>query len=195
MSASWAQVDFDMREINSAIDRGIKAGRDLRPVFKEIGHELRRDIKQHFERNQGPLGQWEQLAASTQEKRVSATGGKSPSGLDRIYFSKGRKQARKAFTAKGKLKGKALKNIHNLLGRLKTAIKFTSTRQYLEARSRVKWSSVHEQGGTAGHGSHIPARPFMYASVEFLANAKERIILHISGALDKPVVEWRGIPL
>jgi phage gpG-like protein len=51
-----------------------------------------------------------------------------------------------------------------LLGRLPTAIALTSGADFVRAVSRAKWSRIHQDGGRAGHGAKIPARPFMWAS-------------------------------
>lgn len=51
-----------------------------------------------------------------------------------------------------------------LLGKLTTALQSYSDRRSVALRSRVAWSDVHQQGGTAGHGAKEPRRPFLYAS-------------------------------
>lgn len=166
---------FDSSEVDRWIEDMTKRGHDLRPVFRDLGKEMRADIKEHFATNQGPDGPWQQLASSTQEKRVSQVVNKH-----KALNKNALKQARRAFTTKGKLKGKALNNIYNLLGRLKTAIAFKYTPSYLEARSRVKWAGVHQYGGTAGHGSSIPARPFLYASERLLTLAMNKMIAYVA---------------
>lgn len=49
-----------------------------------------------------------------------------------------------------------------ILGRLASSISSKVTRGQLIVESKVAWSGVHNDGGTAGHGADIPARPFLY---------------------------------
>ena len=50
-----------------------------------------------------------------------------------------------------------------------------ASRTSLRGESRVPWSGIHQDGGTAGRGSRIPARPFLWMSEEFLRLATDRI--------------------
>lgn len=50
---------------------------------------------------------------------------------------------------------------HKLLGKLASSIKSKVTKDTLEVFSAVEWANVHDDGGTAGHGSKIPKREFM----------------------------------
>lgn len=51
-----------------------------------------------------------------------------------------------------------------LLGRLPAALITKIERKRMIVESRVKWSGIHQDGGTAGHGAKIPARPFLWVS-------------------------------
>ncbi len=51
-----------------------------------------------------------------------------------------------------------------LLGRLPGAIAVKAERDRVIGRSLVKWSGVHQDGGVAGRGARISARPFMWPS-------------------------------
>lgn len=51
-----------------------------------------------------------------------------------------------------------------LLGKLPTALQTKSDRRRVAMISRVKWASVHRDGGIAGHGSRIPKRDWLWAS-------------------------------
>lgn len=55
-----------------------------------------------------------------------------------------------------------------LLGRLPGALTSKATRSGVSIISRAKWSGIHQEGGTAGNGARIPARPFLWASQEAL---------------------------
>lgn len=49
-----------------------------------------------------------------------------------------------------------------VLGRLASSMKSKISGSVLEVKSTIEWSGVHNEGGTAGHGAQIPARPFNY---------------------------------
>jgi len=72
-----------------------------------------------------------------------------------------------------------------LLGRLPTAIAITSGVDFVRAVSRAKWSRIHQDGGTAGHGSRIPQRTFMWASKKLTRLVRDLYV----GALDRA---WMG---
>jgi phage gpG-like protein len=69
-----------------------------------------------------------------------------------------------------------------VLGRLPGAIKVQVHPDAIEIRSRVAWSNVHQEGGTAGHGASMPARPFLWWSEEFLETAEEAALIYITRA-------------
>lgn len=50
---------------------------------------------------------------------------------------------------------------HRLLGKLASTIKSSIKGSTLEVYSSVDWAGVHNDGGSAGHGSRIPARTFL----------------------------------
>jgi phage gpG-like protein len=50
----------------------------------------------------------------------------------------------------------------------------------LAAIHRVSWAHVHQEGGRAGRGSQIPARPFMYLSSLFIGIALPKIADHLA---------------
>lgn len=55
----------------------------------------------------------------------------------------------------------------------------------LTLESKIDWSGVHNDGGTAGHGARIPARPFLYWTdedwVELEAMAQDRALAAFEG--------------
>lgn len=55
-----------------------------------------------------------------------------------------------------------------LLGKLPTAVSYKATAHGVTGESKVKWSAVHQEGGSAGHGAKIPARPFLWISDKLL---------------------------
>lgn len=62
------------------------------------------------------------------------------------------------------------------MGRLPTAVAYTATGTAVEARSRALWSGIHQEGGVAGKGSRIPARPFLWVSESMLELARAKIL-------------------
>ncbi len=75
-----------------------------------------------------------------------------------------RDHAKKAEGPEGRWPKRATKSRKRLLGRLPGAVKVTSTGNSVSAVSSVKWSAVHQEGGVAGRGTKIPARPFLWVS-------------------------------
>lgn len=61
------------------------------------------------------------------------------------------------------------------LGRLPTAVSYSASARGVVGESRVAWSSIHQDGGTAGHGARIPARPFLWISDKFLGIATDAL--------------------
>lgn len=62
-----------------------------------------------------------------------------------------------------------------LLGRLPRAVKYLASGRGLTGESMVGWSAIHQEGGVAGHGSRIPARPFLWISDKMLGIAVEQL--------------------
>jgi len=57
--------------------------------------------------------------------------------------------------------GKKKAASHRLLGRLASTLRASVRRNLLTVESKVPWAGVHNEGGSAGHGSHIPKRTFL----------------------------------
>ena len=86
-----------------------------------------------------------------------------------------RDHAKKAEGPDGKWPARAVKRRKRLLGRLPGVVKVTSTGSSVSAVSGVKWSAIHQEGGTAGNGAKIPARPFLWASEGLKTKAAEML--------------------
>jgi phage gpG-like protein len=55
----------------------------------------------------------------------------------------------------------------NLVNSIKTALaKSTDTSAEADVGTGVVYARIHELGGIAGHGSHIPARPYLRPAVD-----------------------------
>ncbi len=67
-----------------------------------------------------------------------------------------------------------------LLGRLTTAVRYKSSADDVRAKSRARWSRVHQEGGRAGQGADIPARPFLWLSREFVGDSIEALLQYVT---------------
>lgn len=61
-----------------------------------------------------------------------------------------------------RIRSKSGRRARRMLGRLPSSVRAKADRSRLVFRWRAPWSSVHQDGGTAGHGARIPARPFAW---------------------------------
>lgn len=66
-----------------------------------------------------------------------------------------------------------------LLGRLPGANKPIVEKRRLVFRSLVAWSESQRSGDTVGHGSRLPARDWLYASVEALEVIAVIVVSHL----------------
>lgn len=139
----------------TAVDRGIDAltaaARDLSPAYKALRKPLRADQAEHAKRREGPAGKWAPKSAMTIERE------------------------RRARARAGKKRGR------RVLGKLPSAIAVRADKNKVVAFSRVRWSSVHNDGGPAGRGARIAARTFLWASDKLKATAREIFVKHILG--------------
>ena len=87
--------------------------------------------------------------------------------------------ARAASTTQGRGKRRARIRRRRLLGRLSSAINIYVRRSALVVQSKVRWSNVHQQGGTAGRGARIPERRFLWWSGELLDHVAKRLLDHV----------------
>ncbi len=62
-----------------------------------------------------------------------------------------------------------------LLGRLPGAVSYKADSTSVTGTSRVLWSGVHQDGGTVGHGSRLPARPFLWISDDMIRIAENTL--------------------
>jgi len=58
--------------------------------------------------------------------------------------------------------GRAEERSARKLGRVRASIVSKIDASGLTVESRIPWAGVHNEGGTAGHGAKIPARPFLF---------------------------------
>ena len=112
-----------------------------------LGALRRVDLRPAWKAARKPLRADQRAHAKRQEGPSGAWPGRSPlTAVRRGTGSGKRKRPRK------------------LLGRLPGALTSKATRTSVTVIARAKWSAIHQDGGTAGYGARIPARPFLWAS-------------------------------
>lgn len=72
-----------------------------------------------------------------------------------------------------------------ILGRLSSSIEAEVTSDTLRVYSRVPWSGVHNEGGTAGHGAKIPKRTFLEWTPERVVKIAKIILYTVKEAWDQ----------
>ncbi len=138
------RADIDLRDLDRGLEGMRRNGNDVRPVFRALRPVFRKDQQAHFTERRGPFGSWAPRSAAS---------------VRRILVGN--------VTRKGKVKKRAQRRIENQLGRLKTALSATYNAREMVIASKVSWAGIHQFGGVAGRGAHIPARPFLWISDEF----------------------------
>jgi phage gpG-like protein len=160
-----AAVEVDLSKVDRAIKRMLAAGRNLRPVWREIRTPFRKAQAEHIRAQRGPDSEWPALAQSTKAARLGRGG-----------------RAGK-FTKRGKLR----KPVQRKLGRALSARMVSGAKMKLDARaimirSAVPWAGIHQHGGIAGRGARIPARPFMYVDDKTIRLTVSRILAHLESS-------------
>lgn len=130
----------------SDVERGLRAmaaeGKSSR-LLSELKAPLREDQRDHARDQEGPEGAWAPRAQSTIERARSGSSKRRARGANR-----------------------------RILGSLpRRTISVKSDGRSVVAYSKVPWAGIHQHGGTAGRGSRIPRRPFLWFSLEFLETA------------------------
>lgn len=122
---------------------------DVKKTFGDLKGPAVFDQRHHWNKIEAPWGKWPGLAASTLERRTR------PRGINRKT-------------------GKRQSWPKRLLGRFPTAVKSIASGKSLVVESRVKrFSMIHQAGGVAGHGAHIPSRQYMWISEWLLRQAEK----------------------
>lgn len=67
-----------------------------------------------------------------------------------------------------------------LLGRLPTTLATKVARDRIRMTSRVAWAQVQQTGGRVGHGSKLPARPFLWASTAVVQAIRDRVLARLN---------------
>lgn len=144
------------------VERGIREmerrAKMFAPAFQRLKKPLRDDQRNHAIAQDGPEGKW--------PPRKSKYGSRTQKRDSGGRFLKGKRGKRKPA---GKL-----------LGALPGATRYRVETDSVRAFSPVPWAGIHQEGGTAGRGAKIPARPFLWLSDALLRVADEVIAEHIA---------------
>ncbi len=134
------------------VSRLTKRGKIRTSYLRNASGMLKRDAKK------GVAGKQQQLTELRQLARSARLGtGFQPQSVPMIRLAKAMERAKA-----GKSSGTKRKiDKHQLLGKLRTSIFAKMTNTSITIDSRVKWADVHNSGGQAGKGAHIPARTFL----------------------------------
>lgn len=131
------EATVSIRDVERALDRVGRFGKDLTGIHKALRPTLMRDQKRHRQQQTGPDGQWRPLSPFTIERNKARA------------RAKGKRRSRK------------------VLGKLPTAFKVFVDSKSLRLESRVSWSLAHQEGTTsAGRAPEIPKREFFWLSTE-----------------------------
>jgi phage gpG-like protein len=151
---------IDLTEVDRALADLEARAKRLAPAFRELRKPLRLDQRDHARGEMGPGGKWPARSPLTEERRRAKN--------RRVRLTKAMQTI-----APKKLRRRSTPN--RLLGRLPAAVIYKSGELFVRATSRVAWSGVHQEGGSVGRGSRIPARPFLWLSDAIIDKAKETL--------------------
>lgn len=168
---SYVRVDPDLRKLEKAVKAAVRAGADLRPVWREFRRPLRKIQGEHIKAQKGPDGeQWAKLRPSTIRARM-ARGGKA-----------------KKFTKRGKLRKGAKRKLGKILSRKlvsRARMKVTRRSISLYARGGLL-PHLHQGGGRVGRRRvRMWGRPFMYVDSKLARDAFKRVSEHVAEAFEQ----------
>ena len=155
---------FDLTEVDQALADVEQRGRRMAPAFRELRKPLQTDQREHARGQEGPEGRWAPRSPLTEARRRATN--------RRVRLTKAMKTI-----APRKLKHRSIPK--RVLGRLPAAVVYTTGEIFVRASSRVPWSGVHQKGGTAGRGSHIPQRTFLWLSAKVIETAREVLAAYV----------------
>lgn len=93
--------------------------------------------------------------------RVSGSAGPYGSAVTRLRSKLERAEKQRAKGRRATVGGNKRKGVGKLLGRVARQIQWDVAGNLTKTYARAPWSGIHNDGGTAGHGAVIPARPFL----------------------------------
>lgn len=162
-----AEIEIDLRGLDKAMKRALKAGTDLRPAFRKLRTPLRKDQREHMRAQSGPGGKWPSLSTATREKRLKMGG------------------RRGALTKKGKRRKSAARKLNFMLtSKLLKGAKIRIFPLLIGIRAIGKVAAIHQGGGKAGRGVTIPQREFLWISDGLMLLALRTFATHLAKAFE-----------
>ena len=163
------RIAFDDADVQRGLAEMLGRGTAMHSVFKNLRPELRDELKRSAARESSPEGAWAPRAHSTMERLEKR-------GAIKMIKRRERRKRKGGEAFAGPLRETVTKSLlSNTLGRLPGGVVTKASATSLVAESPAAWSAIHNVGGRAGHGSLIPARPFVFFSGEFLKQAERDI--------------------
>ncbi|HEU02891.1 hypothetical protein LCGC14_0605500 [marine sediment metagenome] len=162
-----AEIEIDLRGLDKAMKRALKAGTDLRPAFRKLRTPLRKDQKDHMRAQSGPGGKWPGLSTATVEKRLKMGG------------------RRGALTKKGKRRKSSKRKLNFMLS--SSFLKGIKTRIFptlIGIRAIGDVAALHQGGGKVGGGVTVPQREFLWISDPLFARALRTFAKHLASAFE-----------
>lgn len=144
-----------------------KLRRDVRRAKSRFAEGIGK--KEALKKRRAVLGEFEKIARGETVKKSKLTEKQQVSLRSRL----------------GRALEKSEKKGGKILGRLAGSIFPTVTSNSLTLTSRPEWSSIHNEGGTAGHGAQIPKRTFLEWTPERLHKIAQIIAYGFRDAWDK----------
>jgi phage gpG-like protein len=165
------ETSVDISDVLHGFDLMRARASDLSLVYRDLKEYLKDEIAAHFRKAEGPTGAWAPRAASTEARARYGS----------LTAPKRRGKGKAARVGPMLRLRRGAADRKRLLGRFRAvgAYVFKVTSSSLTMYPRGPWAAVHQYGGTAGHGSKIPARPYLWISDRVVRRFEEALHLHI----------------
>jgi phage gpG-like protein len=147
---------MELDDLFKGFDSIVRRGRNMTPVWQNVRKAAIDDQKRIQKAKEGTEGKWPRRAKAARSKRSAFT----DEGLLRTSKKKKRRRGR-------------------LLGKLVRAVGIRYNRSTLMKISHVRWSGVHQEGGSAGNEAEIPQREHVYFTREFLEIVVQEMQKHL----------------
>ncbi len=160
------EVKFRDERVRAGLLALEKRRKQLTRVFRKLRVPLRQDLAEYAKNQSSPEGSWPRRAPAT-ERRVK----------ERASTHTFTKKHKKPKIGPRRVETSS-RQMTDLLGKLPVTVSTRTrggTAASLIAESKVPWSAIHNEGGVAGRGSQIPARPFVFFSPPFMNTAVKAI--------------------
>ena len=155
----WPELAESTQERRKGMTAAI-AGQAKTKAEARLGRKVQREMKrakQRREKGKGTEAAVERRYLALKEFERLLSGGSSSISL--TGDKRGMKRVAKLLERLGRAQERAE---GKLLGKLASSLNVSVSKGRLVVRSKVPWAGVHNEGGPAGHGAKVPARPFLF---------------------------------